>query len=61
MSIRPRHTSPALPEPNDPAWGRCPKCLQSAQTRINGLLSCYRCEWTESKPRSMFTFDLTTK
>ncbi len=55
MSTRPFLSSPALREPNDPEWGRCPHCKQSAQTRINGLLFCYRCNWSEPKAKSSRT------
>lgn len=41
--------APALREPDDPTWGRCPHCRQSAQARIQGKLICYRCGWNEPK------------
>jgi ribosomal protein S27AE len=55
VSHRPRIISPALRDPTDAKWGLCPQCKQSAQTRIKGRLSCYRCGWTEIEPRPIFT------
>jgi ribosomal protein S27AE len=52
MTVFIRESKPALKDPSDKHWGRCPYCQQSAQAKLNDRLVCHRCNWVEPKARS---------